>query len=168
MKNKEITASADISNGLWLLLNRTRHLIIKARQRELRQHGLSIRNSAVVQTVARLGHLSTPVKIARQLLLERHTISEQLARMEKLGLIRKVKDLGRKNLLRIELTEEGHEASRKSAKRKSTTAIMSALTPEEQTELWYLLSKLHVRAMKHLRLKMKKEDIYPPLDPTEL
>lgn len=71
-----------------------------------------------------------------------------------LGFERKVKDLDRKNMVRIELTEKGLELYRKSSRRESIKSIVSILSSDEQTELRFLLSKLHDKALKHLGLKL--------------
>ena len=161
-----MTESQDISFRLWQMVSNVRHIIYKARQKELNQYGISIRSSIVLDTVLRLGKRATPIAISQQSFIERHSISEQLSRMEKEGLIKKVRDLERKNLVRIEVTEKGYELSRKAAERESVKHIMSALTREEQRELWFLLSKLRERTMKNMGLE--NIEPYPPSNPDEL
>ncbi len=151
---------------LWQIMARTDHIMTKLRQKELRQFGINMNEAIVLFTVLRLKKLATPANISRQLFWEPHTVSEQLTGMGKKGLIRKIRDLERHNLIRIEVTEKGLEAYRKSAIRKSTREIMSVLTKEEQLQLWALLAKIRGRAMGKLGLDIS--DPFPPDDPTKL
>ena len=156
----------NINYELWLLLSRTRHLMYKARQKEVKQYGISMRNAGVLHSISRLGRGATPGRIAREMFLEPHSVSDMLSRMETRGLIKKVKDLEKKNLIRIEMTENGYEAYRKSACRKSINAIMSALSQKEKLELWSLLSKIRIGEMEQRGIE--NTDIYPPSDLAEL
>ena len=158
--------SNDISFPLWQLLNRTSHLMLKARQKELDQYGISIRSSAILEIISRLDKKTTPTAISQQTFVERHSISEQLARMEKEGLIIKARDLEMKNLVRVAATEKGQEVFKKTTLRKSIKQITSALSREEQKQLWSLLAKLRERTMKTLGIE--DQEYFPPSDPDEL
>jgi DNA-binding MarR family transcriptional regulator len=70
--------------------------------------------------------------------------------MEKDGLIKKVKDLDRRNLVRVALTEKGKEALRQSSKRESIHRIMSGLSQEERRQVKTSLQKLWNKAMEEL------------------
>jgi DNA-binding MarR family transcriptional regulator len=152
------------SDGLWQILARTDHIIAKLRQKELRQYGMTMNEAIVLFTVLRL-KLSTPANISQQLFWEPHTVSEQLKSMETKGLIKKVRDLQRHNLIRVEVTEKGLEAYRESARRKSTREIMSALSKDEQVQLWNLLAKLRGKAMSDLGLVGPEP--FPSSDPSK-
>ncbi|MFC2020355.1 MarR family winged helix-turn-helix transcriptional regulator [Chloroflexota bacterium] len=166
MNSSKVKMPKDISYELWLLFTRTRHLVYKARQKELNQYDISARNASVLSVIVRLGGKATPGNLARELFLEPHSVSGLISRMTKQGLINKVKDLERKNLVRIEITEKGYEAYQKSTGRESISDIMSVLTQEEKLELWSLLAKIRGRAIEEL--EMKNTDVYPVSNPTEL
>ncbi len=161
----EKVVTIDFKHALWQLLNRTRHLVYKNRMRELKDNGVSYNNAMILYTALRLGKGATPAQISRGLSLERHTVSESLIKMENEGLIRRIKDLSRKNLIRIEVTDKGFEVYRRSANRESTKGIMSVLAREEQYELWRLLAKVRDEAARQLGLKFV--DMAPPSDPPE-
>ena len=163
MKEEE---TPSINFGLWQLLHRSFGATVKVRQKELDQFGITVTQSAVLRTVVRLGQQATPTEIAKQLFLESNTISEQLTRMETNGLVKKVKDLNRKNLVRIEVTQKGHGLSSKTLNRESIDYIKSVLTEDEKTELWSTLTKLRGRAME--KLAIKDLDLYPPSDYSSL
>ena len=166
MQTSESSAPIDRGHALFQMLRRTDRVMYKARQKELDRYHMTAEAAAVLLCVLRLGDRATPGAISRMLFLERNSISEHLARMEKEGLVNKVKDLDRKNLVRVRITSKGAEAYRKSARRRSTRQIMSVLTPEDQKLMWLLLSRLQVKALKHLRAK--DSGIYPPMDPEQL
>jgi len=156
----------DEEYGLWLLLMRTYRALAKTRERELLRFGISVETGAILLTVFRQGELATPANIARELILEPHSVSQQLTRMEEKGLITKVKDLERKNQVRIQLTEEGYRNYLRSIRRSLTGNVMSVLSPGEQRLMWELLSRLRERALR--KLGMEKTTVYPPSDPREL
>ena len=154
-----------LTDGLWQIMARTDHIVAKLRQKELRRYGINMNEAIVLFTVLRLKRNATPANISRQLFWEPHTVSEQLKSMERKGLIKKVRDLGRQNLFRVEVTEKGLEAYRQSARRKSTRETMSILTKEEQLQLWALLARIREKAMERLGIHMS--DPFPPSDPAK-
>ncbi|MEJ2740304.1 MAG: helix-turn-helix domain-containing protein [Dehalococcoidia bacterium] len=98
---------ADFDHDLYQMITRTRQVIIKARKTELKKYGVPAVYVAALNVIVRLKKRATPANISRALFLEPHSVSELLSKMEELGLIRRVKDLERKNYVRAELTEEG-------------------------------------------------------------
>jgi len=164
--DKKVRVHLTFDDGLWQIMARTNHIVAKLRQKELRQYGITMNEAVVLLTVMRLKRLATPANISRQLFWEPHTVSEQLKSMETKGLIRRVRDLERHNLIRVEATENGLEAYRQSARWKPTRKAMSVLTKEEKLQLWALLAKIREQAMKQLGLH--GSDPFPPSDPNEL
>ena len=158
----------DLQFGIWRLLNYTRRLIHQARKKELAQYGLTTRRSAILEIATRLSGKATQSEIARQLFAGRHVISEQLTQMEKDGLIVKVRDLKRKNEVRVVATEKGEEMYRKAAIHQSISDAMSALTEGEIYILWGIMSKLRERSLSNLGLDQDSLNIYPPSDPEKL
>lgn len=164
--SKRPRAYLTFTHALWQAFTRTHHVISKVRQKELRQHGMTVEEAAVLFTVLRLKGHATPAAISRQLFWELHSVSEQLTRMEAKGLVRKVRDLGRRNLIRAEVTEKGVEVYRESSRRRSAREILSVLTKEEQQQLWALLAKLRTKALDELG--GRGSDPFPPTDPGEV
>ncbi|MBN1226384.1 MAG: MarR family transcriptional regulator [Deltaproteobacteria bacterium] len=145
---------ADDRSRLWLLLSQTRHAIVKLRQRELASLGLSSIEVGVMTIVDSLDYSeATPANIARFFLREPHAISQLLNRMENKGLVKKQKDLKPKNLVRIELTEKGHEAYKKGKNRKIIKKIMNRLSEKQRNELESYLRILLQTAMLELNLE---------------
>jgi len=156
---KEST-SPDKPYELWVLLAQTRESMFKARKKELHRYGLHPRQAAVLHFVHFLGDMATPAEISRWLLREPHTISALLNKMEEQGLIKKAKDSGRKNVIRVSLTEQGLKVYHKILGRNSMHKIMSCLSEEEQRQLWSYLERLRARALKNIGANIK-----PPFPP---
>jgi DNA-binding MarR family transcriptional regulator len=150
--------SVDGNYELAVLLVQARDAVMKARRKELTRYHISPRQSAVLYYIQAIGAKATPAEISRGLFRESHSISEILGRMEKQGLLRRVKDLSRKNMVRVELTEKGREACNQSEKRASLDKIFSTLSKEERQQLRSYLERLRDKA---LRLIQKKRPLFP-------
>jgi len=134
------------------LLTQAKDLVAKLREQELRQYGITSRRAAILYEVQRMGGEATPAEIARRTLREAHTISTILSRMEKDGLIKKTKDLNRKNLIRVVLTEKGQQAYQQSTKRESIHRVASSLDEAEREELRAYLQRIRDRAFEELQM----------------
>lgn len=150
--------SVDENYKLVVLLAQAREAILKARRKELTRYNISPRQSAVLFYIRAIGEKAMPAEISRGLFREPNSISEILDRMEKKGLVRKVTDLSRKNVVRVELTEKGREACNHSDKRASIETILSTLSDEERQQLGLYLRKLRDKA---LQLIKKKKPLFP-------
>ena len=118
----------DKDHILWLLLHQTTDTVLNAREKDLSQYGISTVESRVLFVIQANGNNVTPAEIARWTLRKNHTVSALLERMRKKGLITKVRDLDRKNVWRVSLTEKGRDAYRQSIKRESIHKILSVLS----------------------------------------
>ena len=81
--------------------------------------------------------------------------------MERKGLVRKVKDLRRKNLVRVVLTEKGHKAYKRAIKRELVHRVLSVLSEEEHQQLRACLQKLRDKAFEEIGVAYK-----PPFPPS--
>ena len=68
--------------------------------------------------------------------------------MEKDGLIKRIKDTPKSNVLRLEITERGIEILKISRKSKSIDAIFSELSGDDREKLQSILSGVLIRAKK--------------------
>jgi len=151
--------------GLWLLFSRTHQLMHKTRQKEFEKYGIWGRCAAVLEMTARLKDGATQAALVNETYFERNTISEQLSRMEKKGAIKRIRDLGRKNAIRIEMTEEGKKIYQNTLNRESINSVFSVLTEEEKLEMWRLLTKVREKLISDLDLN--NATLFPPSNPTE-
>jgi DNA-binding MarR family transcriptional regulator len=144
--------STDPYYDLWKLLNETRDAILKTRETELAQFDLSAMQARVLFFVQAADEPTTPAQLSRWLFRESQSVSGLLTRMEKQGLIKRVKDLDKKNQVRIVITEKGRQAYSQSTRRKSIQRIMSSLSEEERQRLKSYLQILKDKAVKELAM----------------
>lgn len=142
---------ADEDYNLWLLLAQTRDRIMKVRRREMHQYGINPARGAVLFLAHNMGEKATLAEMARQLLRTSHSTSELVTRMEKEGLLRKIKDLDRKNLVRVALTKKGREIYNHQLNYESIQRIMSRLSEEDRRCLRSCLLKLERGAKQELK-----------------
>jgi DNA-binding MarR family transcriptional regulator len=140
--------STDQDYNLWVLMRQTRDAMTKAREKELEKYGISSIQAAVLFTVQAIGPEATPAEISRRLVREPHSVSGLLSRMEKQGLVKRVKDLPKRNMVRVVMTEKGEAAYDLSTKRITMHEIIAVLSEEEKRRLWDDLEKMRDRAMK--------------------
>ena len=144
---------ADPEYELWVLLHQACDAMIRARENELRETGISRMQAAVLFIIKAIDGPATPAEISRWLFREPHTVFGLLKRMEKQGLVRRTKDLERRNMIRVTITEKGEEAYRRSRKLKVIRMILSGLSPEQRDNLKLYLETLRKRALKELGVK---------------
>ena len=146
----------DSNHRLCTLIWQTRDALFKARQKELRQFGVTISEASVLFFVSTIGPNVTPMKISQWLFREPQSVSELINRMRKKGLVLKTKDLKKKNMVRISLTEKGKEIYRHTIKTRFVIKdILNCLSDEEKKQLWGLLDKVRNCAVEDLNLKHK-------------
>jgi len=152
----EKTPFADKDFKLLVALHHTTNAIVRAREKELSQHDLTYMQVAVLFTIKAIGEKgATPAEISRWLFREPHSVSGLISRMEKAGLVTKVKDMDKKNWIRVTITEKGQQAYHKAVKRESLRNIMSTLSNEERKALRGYLKILRDRALKELGISRR-------------
>jgi DNA-binding MarR family transcriptional regulator len=140
---------------LWFLLARTRDAVYRARQKDLSESGLTAEQSfvlSIVQSLVNQGMADkvTPAEISRQMFRESQSVSELLQRMEREGLVAKVKDLERKNMVRVELAKKGRDQFEASISSASMARIMSHLSSEQREQLTTCLTIIREAALDEL------------------
>jgi DNA-binding MarR family transcriptional regulator len=153
-------SAQDDDQDLWLLLTHARYAIFRAREKELQRYGVSPEQVGLLFVVQALGNKATPAALSRHILRQPHTVSALVDRMARRGLVKKVKDLDRKNLVRVVMTEKGQKTYDLSTKRGPIHRILATITPEEKKEFRETLEKLLAKARKEIGLD--REEILPP------
>ena len=151
----------DEDQDLWLLFTHTRYAIFRAREKELQRYGVSPEQVGLLFVVQALGNKATPAAISRHIIRQPHTVSALVDRMARRGLVKKVKDLDRKNLVRVVMTEKGKKTYELSIKRGPIHRILGSLEAKERKEFRAILEKLFVKARKEIGLD---RDELPPSD----
>jgi DNA-binding MarR family transcriptional regulator len=142
--------SVDEDYRLWVLLSQAADTALRARQKELDRYDISTAEASVLFAVQAIGERATPAEITRWLLREPHTVTEILNRMVKKGLVTKSKDLEKKNMVRVSITEKGRQVYEQSTKRKSIHKVISSLSREERQQLGSYLERLRNKALGEL------------------
>lgn len=143
---------ADKDYTLLTSLLQVADIFVKVRERELLPQNLSATSAAILFLVDAMGKDVTPAKISRMLLREPHSVSGILMRMEKQGLIKRAKNMERKNLIRITLTSKGENALKQAMKKEGVKHVLSKLTDEQRKQLKQTLAALKEAGMKELNL----------------
>jgi len=154
---EQVNLREDQMYALWLLLIQTNKAIHLARQEELGKIGITVSEAGILYYAQKLGRSATPAEISRRLSKLSHGVSALVSRMETDGLVIKVKDLDRKNMVRVGLTDKGREAHQKAAKREVIHQIMSSLSTEEFRQVTYLLEKVRNAALEKITLRRQLE-----------
>lgn len=142
--------SVDEYFDLWNALSETRDAIVRVREIEASQSGISTAQTKLLFFVQAVDGPVTPAQLSRLLFRESQSVSGILTRMEKQGLVKRVKDLDRKNQVRVVITEKGRQAYSQSIRRKSIQRIMSSLSEEDRQRLKSYLQILKDEAIKEL------------------
>ncbi len=142
----------DEDQDLWLLLTHTRYAVFRAREKELQRYGVSPEQVGLLFVVQALGHKATPAALSRHILRQPHTVSALVDRMTKRGLVKKVKDLERKNLVRVVMTEKGQKTYELSTKRGPIHRILGTLNDKERSEFRSYLERILTKARKEIGL----------------
>jgi DNA-binding MarR family transcriptional regulator len=149
----------DEDQDLWLLLTHARYAVFRAREKELQRYGVSPEQVGLLFVVQALGNKATPAALSRYILRQPHTVSALVDRMARRGLVKKVKDLDRKNLVRVVMTEKGQKTYELSTKRGPIHRIMATLNDDERKQFKEFLERILTKARKEIGMD---RDELPP------
>jgi len=131
----------------WAYLDYAAFAINKAREKELRQFGLSTVQNKILVILRLCDHEPTIGEISRILLREHASVVNLTRKMEINGLLRKFRDPVKKNIVRLAITEKGKQAYVKIAKRESLIKILSLMSPEEYQQIKLFLNRIYEKAL---------------------
>ncbi len=140
---------------IWIYLAQCRDAILRIWERDSRKFGLTVAQADliyVVKSMNAMGITPIPADLARWLFRKPHSVFSLIKTSEKRGLITRKKDLPAKNLVRVEITEEGEEAFKKAQAHQDilSNICLASLSEEEQRQLLDLLRKLRDSTFKEL------------------
>jgi DNA-binding MarR family transcriptional regulator len=138
---------------LWTMLHQARDAIFRLREKELRKIGISTAIAEVMFTIESIGSEATPTEISRHLLREFHSVSSILSRMEGKGLVKKLNDLKRKNIVRVYFTDKGRQVYNEARKRESILNILSCLSEKDGQQLASSLREIRDEAIRTLGIE---------------
>jgi DNA-binding MarR family transcriptional regulator len=139
---------------LHALLDSTRETIQKAVKMELAQYQMSQSQVKVMHMLAQSEEGLTPGQLSESAIRELNSITTLINRMQKKGLVTKVKKDGDLKTY-VVLTDKGLDFYNNTVTERSITLIFDTLTYEEKSQLTSLLSKLQTKARNLLGLDYK-------------
>jgi MarR family transcriptional regulator, 2-MHQ and catechol-resistance regulon repressor len=142
---KKIQKDSDYE--LWWVLLQTTHLMRKAREKELRRFDSSGLQAGILYSTWILKNQATPSLLSRWLNREPHSVHAALITMEKKGIINRNKDLERKNMIRVSLTEKGIQIYKNTVKRETIHNILTDLSHAERRQLTKTTLKLRKKTL---------------------
>ena len=154
-KEKVISLLDDLDFHLWVSLDQTRDLVAKARKVELQRYKLTRVQASVLFILLCENRGVTIAEIADWNIRELHSVLTLINRMEKIGLVQKIRDAN-DDRTKIVLTEKGRELYL-SVPKLSMEMIFSILTNKEKQQLNSILEKVRVQTRKLLGI-----DYTPP------
>lgn len=136
----------------WLLLHQTYSLLVKAEDSVFAKVGLTTQHHAVLIAMKYLESPVKPSDIAHWLDRNTNTITTLLDRMEKDGLIKRVRDLRDRRSIRLVMTETGEKALNQATALAwpLVQGILQELSEDEMRTLGNLLEKVRGKAFNHL------------------
>ena len=144
--NTDINISSEITDfELWRMLDHTRFMISRLRQRELDQVGLTPEQAYILDILERHGGMTTINQIAEITMRRHHSISTQITRMVKQGLVRKKVSALDHREYEISITARGRELFGQIS-RESITHAFSCLSTDDKKALRTRLMSLLVHA----------------------
>jgi len=138
--------------SLWVLIAQTKDALLATREREYYQYHVKNERRAVIFSINALGGKATAVEIARFLFRKLNSVSEMLTRMEKQGLIVKVKSNGRSKVV-VKLTEKGYETYKQSFNNTVDKRVLSILSKKQRENLASYLLTIRNEAARELGIQ---------------
>jgi len=134
--------------ALWGLICEVSHSILLARQKELSQYEIPVRQYELLRNIQALGPKATLPNVAKRVQRELHVVSRQAIRMENDGLIKRTKNKNKSTLLTLEVTDKGLELINIARHSKSINEIFSFLSDEERQQMESILNTILAKVKK--------------------
>ena len=146
---------------IWRLIMQTRNAMLKLRAKELSLYGLTPRQAGVFGLLGAIKGDTNAYRMAKWLMLEPHTVSTFLNRMETKGIIQKANvNKGGRKTSNFKLTDKGWDAYHKIMRFESIPKVLEVLTDEERKALSSTLRKLRDETLRQIGVRTKLP--YPP------
>lgn len=147
---------------MWLRLQTVMAVMERARNLELARISLNIPQAEVLYCLSVSTEPVTPMRLARMMHKQPHTVSALVHRMETQGLVSTKRDMKRKNWLRVSLTKKGEEAMKGWEECTMVPDAFSVLSKKEAEAFNAITKKLHGKGLELLR-RMQPDPYAEPL-----
>lgn len=142
--------------ALYALFDQTRETLFKAVELELAQYNISVPQVKILHILSQNNGRMTLNQLADEAVRELNSISTLIGRMQKKGLVKKIKSSGNGRLY-VTLTDKGKDIYENTITERSIFMIFDTLSEKEKKQLASLLAKLQDKARALLGL-----DYRPP------
>ena len=146
----------------WMRVQTMNAVLERARNLELAKVGLNMPQTEVLYCLKVSEEPMTPMKLARMMHKQPHTVSALVHRMETQGLVSTKKDMKRKNWVRVSLTKKGEEALKLWATATEVPDAFSCLSKKDKEALYSITQQLHNKGLELLR-KLQPDPYGEPL-----
>jgi len=153
-KGRKMRKADDPRIVLYSLLDSTRETISKAIDLELAQYQMSSPQVKIMHILAQSDNGMTLDSLAESTVRELNSISTLISRMQKKGLVTKVRTKDNQKIY-VRLTDKGKDIYNNTVTEQSIYLIFDALSAEEKKALAALLAKLQLKARNILGLDYK-------------
>jgi DNA-binding MarR family transcriptional regulator len=141
----EYNSYQDKKLDLWVLLENVNYSIRRGREKELSQFGFTLIQASVLRLLRKNTAGLSLTEIASSINREQNSVSSLISRMQKKGLVEKVRN-PRKSGIIIRITRKGRQSYSETLDKTFLTAVIYALSEEEQEQLQFYLQKIKVKA----------------------
>ena len=148
----------------WLIFSQTSDSITKCEEDSFAEVGIPLQQFFVLSVIKSIPDPVTPSIVANWVDRNQNSITLIIDRMEKEGLVKRVRDLKDRRALRLIITAKGEEKIKLGRKpaRELQEKILSVLTPEELTTFAVLLRRVREATFEYRNIKDKVRDVSPP------
>jgi MarR family transcriptional regulator, organic hydroperoxide resistance regulator len=146
----------------WNAFSVTYRLIGKLWNRDMMPYKITREQALNLMIIKHLGENATPYRISRFQVQEHNTVSDMIERLEKQGLVTKVRESQGKSRVKVRLTKQGEKVYNQSLRRHSLYKIMSVLSSSQMKELRQILSRLMDEIMKEFETEKEWPEIRIP------
>ena len=150
---EDISFDPDNNKDMWVLLDQAHFAVARSRFMELAQYKLTKEQAQILYVLRIYGGSATMNQIASFTLRQRHSVSTLVNRMEKVGLLKKVK-VNKEKVFKVIVTKKGKERY-ESVPQESIEMVFSTLSTADKRKFGLYLNKLQKKARSLLGLDYK-------------
>ncbi len=157
---KKVRNDTNADMQIWGLIRQVGNAMYRCREKELSGSGCTAMDTAVLYTLKIAPGGTTQAEIARLIFREPNTVTILIRKLEKKGLVRRTKDMERKNQVRVTITTKGERTLAEAMARWDVIRdIVSCLSEEEKIHLRSSMLKLHRKSFEALGLSEETRQI---------
>jgi MarR family 2-MHQ and catechol resistance regulon transcriptional repressor len=157
----KFTFNDNLQLTVWMLLHQTYNSIRKCENDVFAKTGITTQQHAILMAIKYANAPASPTQIADWVDRNPNSITLIIDRMEKNGLVKRVRDFKDRRSIRIAMTEKGERCLAESTVIgwDLIKEILDILSDEEMEKLKELLEKVRLQAVRHLQDEKNLKEI---------